>query len=450
MQLAPSASATTSATPSVAPPVANAAPAAPPSPLALDALRLGTGAARIHWHDAALVPPVDASLELAASLDGLLLGAPGDPARGSLRLRVPGAIERVQWDGTLRSQPDDVALDGALVAEGVRLGPLAAYLPPGCTSELRDGRLALRLSATSGASAGGGRRSTLRVSDLSWRDADGPPLLALDELALDVPRLDAAAGVADVSEIALTGLQLQAARRPGGALAALGFMIAPQPAMDAASATSAATAPAAPTPPVAHSGSLAALPLRDLRVAKLDLELRSLLLSDESGAGGAPLTLAARLSNPEPLVVLDRSRDDLQPCRLAPARERRAHRADAGRGGLPRRRRGAAGLARGSARRRPARRRRDRGAARAGGPARRQRALRRHARREVRRGALLAAARAAGLRRERRALRRRPSSPTSRCVPRRAPSRPSRCSVSRSDSSMCGRRAASCTSGVSN
>jgi hypothetical protein len=68
---------------------------------------------------------------------------------------------------------------------------------------------------------------------------------------------------------------------------------------------------ATPRPP-----SSAAPKYSDLRVNSVDFELRGLTLTDQSGAGGAPLVLAATLKSPEPLILADSSREDLQSARL--------------------------------------------------------------------------------------------------------------------------------------
>ncbi|HEX5008800.1 MAG TPA: DUF748 domain-containing protein, partial [Planctomycetota bacterium] len=312
---APAAAAAPAVAPSgAAPAMEPPAPAAsPPAPLALGALRFGTEGVRLHWHDKSVSPAAEVELSLRASLDGLVLGAPAPPARVQLQLAAPGVCESVEWTGTLSLAPDAQELDGALDVRGLRLDALAGYLPPGCGGALHDGRLALRARAQSGVGALGGRRASLQVSDVAFRDGEGEPLLALERLALDASRLDPAAGVAVVDDVAVRGLAVHAERRPGGALAVMGLELSPASVSPGPpSATDAAT-----TPAVARAaGGLETLPLRDVRIEHVDVELRRLELTDASGAGGVPLVVAARLSNPEPLVLLDRRVDDLAPCKL--------------------------------------------------------------------------------------------------------------------------------------
>lgn len=291
-------------------PAAPAPPQAPAASFALDRLELPR--LTLHWSDASVAPAVELPVEFTLQVEELVAGADAPPGRFALALRAPGVCEPLGLTGSLALPPDGVALQAELHAAGVRLDPLSAYLPPGVESALQDGRLAARLALSAGPAAAGGRALDLRLSGLDWREAGAPePLAALGALRFHAPRLDASGGVLQVDEVSLSGLALQAERRPDGALAALGLLLRPDPAgASPAVAPAAAGAPARPARP-------AALPVKDLRIERVDLALGPLRWLDASGPQpGAPLVMNARLSAPEPLVVLDRRLDDLPPVRL--------------------------------------------------------------------------------------------------------------------------------------
>jgi len=281
-----------------------------PAPFALGQVEIPR--VTLHWSDVAVEPAVELPVELTLQAEELAVGVEAAPGRFALAVRAPGVCEPLSLAGTLALPPGGVAARAELAAAGVRLEPLQAYFPAGLEPALQDGRLSAQLALTAGPAPDGGTRLDARLSALDWREADAPgPLLALESLHFAASRLDAPGGVLRVDEVSLSGLVLDVEQRPGGTLSALGLLMHPAPAGTA----DPAAAPAAPGPP--DPRRLGALPIKDFRIERLDLAVGPLRWCDASGPEpGVPLVLNARLAAPAPLVVLDRTADDLAPVRL--------------------------------------------------------------------------------------------------------------------------------------
>jgi Domain of Unknown Function (DUF748) len=309
----------------VVPPAAPPVPPGAPRVLALEKLRVGSGGARVHWRDATVSPALDLVLSGSATLDGLVVGGPAPPAPLRVEFAAPGVCEGGSWSGTVSLAPEAQALTGELDVHGVRFDALAAYLPPGCRSTLKDGRFTARVAASLGAGAQGGQRAELKLSEVAWRDGEAPPFVSLEALSLVASRIDPEAGVAAVDEIVVSGAELHAERHADGTLALMGLeLLPPMPGGTApAEPTAPASAPAPEAPPTAAAEPLplpAARrpppPFKDLRVERVDLELRRFDFADTGAAGAAPLVFAARVRSTEPLILADRSLEEQPPCKL--------------------------------------------------------------------------------------------------------------------------------------
>lgn len=301
------------------PPAAESPPSDEPGRLlALD--QLAVTDIVLAWTDAALQPPVVTSLRLDLTGAQLQWGPGASESRFELALAVPGDCGRLALLGTLHGDPDALALDARLELRGLRAGPLARYLPPGVANEMQAGAADAHLTVGWAADSQGGGAAHVELTDFVLQDEAGPPLLAFDALRLNAPRLDAAQGVFELSDLVLMGLRGRARLDASGGLHVLGFSFAagapaadPAPAASGASASASETASESVSTPATAS---AAPPLPRVSLERLDLELAEFTFTDESQAGAAPLVAGLRLQNREPLRLLDTALEDLPPLRL--------------------------------------------------------------------------------------------------------------------------------------
>jgi hypothetical protein len=202
-----------------------------------------------------------------------------------------------------------------VAADGLRAGPLAAYLPEGKSLDLKDGRIRVGLDAALGAGAAGGKKARLIVSGFDYRDGpDGEPLASLSAFRVLASRIDPAGKVIAIDEVALEGLTARAETTAAGGVQALGLTVTPKktaseasrPAPEAAAApapagpATAAPAPAGTAPPagpaVAAAPRKAPSPVPLVTLDKLHLELASFKFRDLA-RGGEPVVVSALLEN---------------------------------------------------------------------------------------------------------------------------------------------------------
>ena len=261
------------------PPPALAFPELPK--LRLDAFELR--GARVAFRDESVDPPVD--LELLLDGSARALATTGEPGEAAATLRIPGVVEALE----LRA-------GGSLGAKGFRLeGSVDAR---GVALHAGNGRFSVDFEAEVAPAEAGGLRARVAARDLSWRDGDEDPWLALARASLEIPRVDPAAGVLEIGPGAVEGLVAEASRDADGVLRALGLRIedAPRPAPpepEPAGEPPARTPLAIPFARVALAGDLA-------------FSLDRFRYSDASlGEGARPIEAALAFRVPGPLELLD-------------------------------------------------------------------------------------------------------------------------------------------------
>lgn len=269
---------------------------------------------RIDWRDLAVAPEVATVLALDAHATGITNAADAEAGRFDASLRAEGSVDALTLAGALRLCPDDLRATLALRGSGLRAGPLAAYVPQGTTVELQDGRLAVDAEFTLARAQDGGHSLTAAIRSLALREgaADAPALLALDELSVRAPRLDAAGGRVAIDAITSRGLELDVRRRADGTLALLGVALrrAEPPVGDVLPGDAPANAAASAATSFAASAST---PPR-VTLERLDLGVARLRFVDETaGAPAAPLDARLRLFSEAPLVLLDAQPEALPP-----------------------------------------------------------------------------------------------------------------------------------------
>jgi len=317
-----------------------AAAAAPPVvPLELAELTL-TGA-RVDWNDDAVAPAVATQLQVDARLARLVVGKPAEPADFSVDVALRDAVERLHVGGTLSADPQRLGARLDVELDGVRAGPLAAYLPPTVELSTQAGRLRMHAEAELAAREGGGKTARVELKDLDWRDGEnGEPFLVLDRFAVVAPQLDLPDGDVVVDEVTTTGLKLHGRRVSKEVFEGLGLKItlpaapAAPPADVASSADVAPPASTAPPASPAASPPSAAPPApqvevavaprrrspqpRSLLVRKLDLGVDALYFEGAPVGGVAPPPVhgSLHLLSREPFELIPRDPERTAPFAL--------------------------------------------------------------------------------------------------------------------------------------
>ena len=156
----------------------------PSPPIHLRSLHVHDAA--VQWTDLAVSQRIDLALSANLNVAALVLGKPGSPAATmNASLAVPGCVDKFRVSGhfTPSAQSPSALLD--IDGAGLRLGPLAAYLPPGIQGDLHDGRLRATLDAAMQPNPQGGRQAHLYLRDVDFRDGQaGPALVKFHELRL--------------------------------------------------------------------------------------------------------------------------------------------------------------------------------------------------------------------------------------------------------------------------
>jgi len=304
---APAAEPTPSGTPAptkaVDPP--SPAPAAAPPAVPLELAELALSGARIDWNDDAVAPAVATQLTVDARLARLVVGKPAEPSDFSIDVALRDAVERLHVGGTLSTDPQRLGAWIDVELDGVRAGPLAAYLPPNIELKTSAGRLRLHAEAELAAREGGGKTARFEVKDFDWRDGEGgEPFLVLERFAVVAPQLDLPTGDIVVDEITTTGLKVHGRRASKEVFEGFGLKITLPP--PPAAPTAEAAAPAAPASPVSSAASppsaappappvdVAVAPRRrppqprSLLVRKLDLGIDALYFEGAPVGGVAP------------------------------------------------------------------------------------------------------------------------------------------------------------------
>ena len=149
---------------------ASASPVDPAPTMTAAAKSLDIQDAELSWVDRTVVPAVSTVATMNASLKDFNTTPASPTSPLHLDMKVAGSLESLAADGTLSVSPDQQALRMDVVAEGIRGGPLASYLPPNIHPTLLDGRLRAGISAAVAANPHGGTAVELNVTDLDYRD----------------------------------------------------------------------------------------------------------------------------------------------------------------------------------------------------------------------------------------------------------------------------------------
>jgi hypothetical protein len=272
--------------------------------------------------DRTVQPTMQTIASANIDLDHLTLGRAAPPAALKLTAKATGIIDSFSVIGSLITAPEHEAADLDITGAGLQAGPLAAYLPSGINVALTDGRFHTKVDTDLSLSPKGGYQAKLLVDGLDYRDgADGPPLLSLDSVKIVAPRIDLPYKALAIDEISVAGFETSAQLTPEGTIKCLGMVLGgrPREGIPSAIPTKAAPATIAPGPMMSAADLVAAahraLPL--VTVAKLDVGVRRLSLSDASRPTAAPVVVSdLHLKNVEPIEWLGKDADSKPPTKL--------------------------------------------------------------------------------------------------------------------------------------
>ncbi|MEM9379626.1 MAG: DUF748 domain-containing protein [Planctomycetota bacterium] len=306
-----------SAAPSTAPPTGSAAaPASTPSVPEVRIGRIELDAGKLALDDGSFDAPHVVVVGADAKVEQLALGAGVGPTSIDGELRVGDTAFRATGSAVL--DPQDLRVELGLGGERMSGEAVGPYLPPHIAIVLDDGVFAANVRARLAREPEGGTTVDLTVEGVDLRERGAEePLLALEGLRLDVPRLDPEATHYNIEEVSVAGLRISVLRTRGGGLSACGVAIEP-PAAPEAEADPAAGAEEEPLQVAASGGAsgpvrgpgedLEELPF--LRLARVDVELAELEVTSEGFEDDDPLRLSSTLRLREPYELEFDPRDE--------------------------------------------------------------------------------------------------------------------------------------------
>ena len=312
------------------PPPAPLKLAASPIALALKEFKLEDGALQLT--DNAVSPAFTTAVRGSVTLANASLAATDPPATLEVIGSVEGIVQKATVNGTLALAPDAPGAKLKVAVDQINAEKIAAYLPPGVQSTLRDGRFAVAVDMAARNHAEGGVGASVDVRDLSFEDrAAGVTYAKVGAFTARLTRLDPVGQVIAIDEVSSAGVMVDVNRNADGTIDAMGFKVggeakpaAPAPAVpQVAAATQPATLPAlaaGTTQPAIDVGALVAdarRPLPLLTVRKIDLKLDRLRVTGLAGADGKPVDLAnVSLYNPLPIELAGPNADQRPPLKL--------------------------------------------------------------------------------------------------------------------------------------
>lgn len=279
----------------------------PPIDLPVAAGRIQVELAGLQFVDRAVSPALDMTLRGGVLLQQLALNNPQQP----MTIKVVGAVDgiagQLNVDGnvTLAGEAPRALLQ--VRGEGLRLDGLASYLPPGIEGNLEDGRFTVTLDAGAENHPEGGIAAHVRVSDVLLADeASGATWAKVGAFTATAARIDPAADLFAIEELSSSGVEIDIARLPDGALEAMGIRLVSAPADAGAEAPApngaivasarddmpAIQAASATTQPAANIGAAltdARRPFPRVTLDKLNLIVDRIRLRGAVSADGKPI-----------------------------------------------------------------------------------------------------------------------------------------------------------------
>jgi Domain of Unknown Function (DUF748) len=208
-----------SATPATAAPSSTARPIDLTSPLRVDALRLNH--IRVHLHDQSVKPALETTLAMEMRLSDL--GSPDRPAKFEFNLSDDALVDSLAVIGEGRSGGKVLEADMRVVAKGVRLKPVAAYLQPLGIHPVADGLTFVangQVRTAPPLNSGEGLSGSIVLDHISAA-ADSKEALALDKFELDADSIDTKS--IHLARLLLDGVRVHGERADNGKLRLAGI-----------------------------------------------------------------------------------------------------------------------------------------------------------------------------------------------------------------------------------
>ncbi len=200
--------------PTNAPPPPPVDPTAPPIPsrveLALPLVvklnDLAVNDARVRFTDRAVSPAAKIEPNVTVSLKNIIAGQEADPATLSATVSIPGIIDKLTANGSIRTSPTRQGVQLTVAGQGITGAALQPYLPPGITPSSKAGTLAATFDAQLSHHPEGGSVVTVEAKDVAFADGlRDDPAIKLTAAKFLVDRFDLPGKVIAVKEISTSG-----------------------------------------------------------------------------------------------------------------------------------------------------------------------------------------------------------------------------------------------------
>jgi hypothetical protein len=291
------------------------------TPLIVSIPKITVKDAGIDWTDLAVEPNVKTSASASVHIDNLTLGKQAAPALVNITARVDGSVDSVLVGGTISAAPSQQSALLDVSVDGIRPGALAAYLPAGIGSTLKNGVFVTHIQAGI-AEQDASMAAELSVGATDFQDQD-ISLFHLDSAHLKAPRIALPDTALAVDEISVQGLRTHAEKLPTGGIAAMGLLVEQKPVepKSVSATTKPVTVVSAKTPTTGPSiqdllaASHRVLPA--VTVNTLDLNVANFTFSDKSRPDSKALEISdLRLHNVNRIDWLGKDADNKPPTQL--------------------------------------------------------------------------------------------------------------------------------------
>ena len=152
------------------PPAAPSSPT-PPAPFAAAIKSLNISDVGIDWIDRAVQPNAQTTLHARTDLSDFEFSANPHPAAFHAVASVDGTLDALTVAGILAISPTAQNIRLTFDGNGLRAGPMAAYLPPNIRSTLQDGSLHLSVNGDASRNSLGGQALEVGVKDFNYHDS---------------------------------------------------------------------------------------------------------------------------------------------------------------------------------------------------------------------------------------------------------------------------------------
>jgi hypothetical protein len=319
------------APPPAAPAAAASQPSVPPTVIAATAIGITDGS--IEWIDQAVQPNVDTTLHNDTRLDDFEMPEGASPAKFHSRTTVDSSLDSLNIDGDILVTPTRQNANLTFAGQGMRAGPLAAYVPPAIHPTFNGASLNFTVNAAVAANPKGGQSFEVSVNNFKLQDSPDAPSLKFDKFHLKAPRLDVPGKVVAFDDFSLTGLETSATKSTDG-ITVVGAELFnnPPPAPPAVAPAPAPSGPAvSPSPSAAAAASSSQPSNEDLlrqianqrgkfplvTLQNLNLVTQKFTFTDATKPNAKPIVVSElAVRNAHPITLLGRDPESNPPAEI--------------------------------------------------------------------------------------------------------------------------------------